>query len=34
MGAVMVVVLAPRLDQAAGMAQIGEQVLIEALGLR
>ena len=27
--ALMLVVLAPRLDQAGGMAQIGEQVFIE-----
>ena len=30
MGAVMVVVFSPRRDQAAGMAQVGEQVLVEA----
>ena len=31
MGAVMVVVNAPSRDQLSGMAQIGEQVLVEAL---
>lgn len=31
MGAVMVVVVTPRRDQTAGMAQVSEQVLVEAL---